>query len=248
MNFRRHRQMMSGRLTKATHEMMMQLNFWTILIVGDCYDNDSGLELFNGNFDEQDDCHGVSIDESKNDTSNSESVQVDRQILYQPKISSISYPRLKIPIVLQCPKEARTRYLLRFPNLYQEFMNSSNVEKLKFLLYDTLTEDCVYHILTSPPMMGIEKVYEMQCATLLSSPDFYLSISDIKYYKRRILTCLGTSFGTLHTYHCNLNSQSNKEASFCNFLGMPLHKLDDFHQIQKQKYDRLVSKKKSNKI
>ena len=147
------------------------------------------------------------------------------------------------PIVLQCPKEARTKYLLRFPKMYQEFMNSSNIEKLKALIYDTFTQDFVYHILTSPPMMGIENIYEMQCQTLLSSPDFYVSIGDIKYFNRRTITCLGTSFGTVP--YIATEPQPNKRTSFWNFLGLSPQMLDVFHQIQKQKYDLLISQKKT---
>ena len=74
-----------------------------------------------------------------------------------------SSPKIEInkPIVLQHPRESRINYLLRFPKLYQEFMNSSNLKKLKASLYDALTEECIFHILTSPPMMGVRKIYEI---------------------------------------------------------------------------------------
>ena len=176
---------------------------------------------------------------------NLEELQVNRQVLHKPSIGSISIKLSSIPIILQCPKEARTRYLLRFPQLYQQFMNSSNVEKLKALFYETLTEDCVYHILTSPPMIGIRRVYELQCLTLLSSPDFYVSISDIKFFNRRIITCVGTSFGTVPYLARDQSPSSNKQITFWNFIGMPFQELDKFHQIQKQTYDRLISQKKS---
>ena len=147
-------------------------------------------------------------------------------------------------IILQYPRETRTKYLLRFPRMYQEFMNSSNVEKLKVLLYDTLTEDCVFHILTSPPIVGVRRIYDMLCSTLLSSPDFYVLVHDIKYSHRRHITCLATSFGTIPY----VDSITTSETSYWNFTGMPLQQLDDFHQTQKQTYDRLISQKKTIKF
>lgn len=156
------------------------------------------------------------------------------------------------PIILQNPKESRLNYLLRFPKLYQEFMNSSNLEKLKALLYDVLAEECIFHILTSPPMMGVHKIYEMQCLTLKNAPDFYTLIYHIKYVKKRIITLRGKSFGTLpHTNNNNSSSSTSKlqptennKQTFWNFMGISLEKLDEFHRLQKQKYDTLVSQNK----
>ena len=119
-------------------------------------------------------------------------------------------------------------------------MNSSNLEKLKILVYDCLTEHCVFHIQTSPPIVGVDKIYQMQCMTLKSAPDWYVLFSKMKRIKKRIWALKGKSSGTLPHNMTLLD----KKTSYWNFLGMPIEKLDEFHQLQKQKYDTLISQNK----
>ena len=154
--------------------------------------------------------------------------------------SMISHHRF-ITTTLQHPYEPRLKYLLRFPQLYQEFMNSSNLEKLKMLVYDVLTEHCVFHIQTSPPILGVDKIYNMQCMTLKGAPDWYVLVSKMKRIKRRIWTLKSKSFGTLPHNMTLLD----KKSSYWNFVGTPIESLDEFHQLQKQKYDTLVSQNKT---
>ena len=145
---------------------------------------------------------------------------------------------------LQYPNEPRSKYLLRFPQLYQEFMNSSNLEKLKALVYDVITENFIFHIQTSPPIVGVDKIYEMQCMTLRSAPDWYVLFSKMKRIKNRIWTLRSKSCGTLPY---NLLSMETAK-SYWNFVDMSIEKLDGFHQLQKQKYDTLVSQNKMIKF
>ena len=141
---------------------------------------------------------------------------------------------------LQYANEPRSKYLLRFPQLYQEFMNSSNLEKLKTLVYDVITENCIFHIQTSPPIVGVDKIYNMQCMTLKTAPDWYVLFSKMNRIKKRIWTLRSKSSGTLPYNFTNMD----REKTYWNFVGMPIEKLDEFHQLQKQKYDTLISQKK----
>ena len=123
-------------------------------------------------------------------------------------------------------------------------MNSSNLEKLKIFLYDVLSEKCIFHIQTSPPVVGAEKIYEMQCMTLKSAPDWYVLVSKMRRIKKRIMSVKSKSSGTLPHNMTLLD----KKTSYWNFLGMPIEKLDEFHQLQKQKYDTLISQNKMIKF
>ena len=62
----------------------------------------------------------------------------------------------------------------------------------------------------------------------------------MKQLKRRIISANGNSFGTL-PYQDN---QDKTSATMWNFFGTPLESLDEFHKLQKQKYDMLRSQNK----
>ena len=187
-----------------------------------------------------------------NESSYSSKSEMSSVVSYVPNIPSenrmetVSQNRRGAEFIqsLQFPNEPRLHYLLRFPQLYQEYMNSSNLEKLKMLVYDVITEHCVFHIQTSPPIVGVDKIYQMQCMTLKSAPDWYVLFSKMKRIKKRIWALRSKSCGTLPY---NLLSMETAK-SYWNFVDMSIEKLDGFHQLQKQKYDTLISQNKMIKF
>ena len=58
---------------------------------------------------------------------------------------------------LQQPKESRMKYLRRYPKLYQEFLNSGNLDKLKILNDDVLVKDCMLITHGNSPLVGRDK-------------------------------------------------------------------------------------------
>ena len=137
----------------------------------------------------------------------------------------------------QLPKEPRTRYLFRAPMLLQEFLNSGNLEKLKCLCYDVFTEDCLHHNLTNPPRIGRDKIYQSYESVLREAPDFYVLFYNAKRRNIRSITVCANSFGTLVPFAKEGKSQWN-------FFGMQTDHLDEFHKVQKQKYETLKSQNK----
>ena len=141
--------------------------------------------------------------------------------------------------ILQGPRESRIKFLVRSPKLWEICLNSGDLVKLKCLMNDILTEDCIQHIITSPPTLGRDKVYESTCLILKYSPDFYVLFSNMKRLKRRVITFNGNSFGTLPFL-----DSDEKCSTIWNFYGTSLESLDEFHKLQKQKYDLLRSQNK----
>ena len=141
--------------------------------------------------------------------------------------------------LFQSSREPRTKFLVRAAKIWESCLNSGDLVKLKCLMNDILTEDCMFHILTSPPTLGRDKIYESNCLILRQSPDFYVLFSNMKRIKKRMITFNGNSFGTLPFVDTD-----EKCAAIWNFYGTPLESLDEFHKLQKQKYDLLRSQNK----
>ena len=146
--------------------------------------------------------------------------------------------RVKSLSPFQHANEPRSKYLLRSPKLLQEFWNSGDLAKIKSLADDIVVDDCILLTSTSPPKVGRDKVYGHYVSVLQNSPDFYILFNNIKKTSRRSITLTSTSFGTL-PYVLNEDAKTP-----WNFFGMPLDKLDEFHKIQKQKYETLKSQHK----
>ena len=137
--------------------------------------------------------------------------------------------------------EPRIKYLLRFPKLWQEFMNSGNFEKLKILFADILSEGCIQLNSLSPPIVGREKMYNVQVSIQRNIPDFCVFYSNIVRSKKRLITMDGTSFGSFPY----ANSSCDKTISAWNFFETaPINIFDEHHKLQKQKYDTLKSQNK----
>ena len=140
------------------------------------------------------------------------------------------------PRIFQNLKEPRIQFLLRFPYIWQELLNSGNLLRLKSLWEDVMTDDCQMHLFTSPPFKGLDKFYEMACNLLRLSPDYYMICSNIRRLKKRVIAFYCRSYGTLPS----VREPENSVNEF-NFGGSSLESLDEFHRAQKVKYDMLRS-------
>ena len=141
----------------------------------------------------------------------------------------------------QREREPRIKYLLRSPKVWQECTNSGNLEKLKTLFDDILSEDCIQLNGFSPPIVGREKIYNVQVSIQRNIPDFCVFYSNIVRSKKRLITMKGNSFGSFPY----ANSSCDKTVNAWNFFETtPYEMLDEYHKLQKQKYDTLKSQNK----
>ena len=113
-------------------------------------------------------------------------------------------------------------------------LNSGDLNKFKIFLDDILTDDCMFHMITSPHFEGRETIYSSYLTILRNSPDFYVLFSNVKRVKKRIISFNCNSFGTLP-----FKDSQECSPTLYNFFGSTLHSLDDFHKEQKHKFDLL---------
>ena len=146
--------------------------------------------------------------------------------------------------LFQIDREPRAHFLLRSPKLWQEFLNSGNLAMLKKLLIDILTEDCLFQLHAKASIVGVDKIFELQCSNLDNLPDYYVLFSNIKRVKRRLWTLKSNAFGTL----LPANGNDNLSHIWNIFEHTPVGSLDEHHKLQKQKYDYLKSQNKMIKL
>ena len=151
--------------------------------------------------------------------------------------------RKTISTDFQKEREPRMKYLLRFPRMWQEFVNSGNMAKLKLLFFDIFSEECIQLISISPPIVGREKIYNLQVSIQRHIPDFCVFFSNIVRSKKRLITMKGNSFGTLPYASSSTDKSVNAWNPFENSMSSA-EMLDEHHKIQKQKYDMLKSQNK----
>jgi hypothetical protein len=171
-------------------------------------------------------------------TSDTDNKEITNRIMKSTRII------IKPTNIFQRPGEARLTFLPRSIKLFQEFWNSGDVENMKLLFEDMFTDDVIFHNLTSPPIMGRDKIYSYIVPILQTSPDFYALFSNIKRSGKRLVTCKYNCFGTIPY---SGDTEDDKPSPW-NFYGTPIEKLDEFHQLQKQKYDTLKSQNKRIKF
>ena len=138
--------------------------------------------------------------------------------------------------IFQQPKESRMKFLLRSPKLWQEFLNSGNLEKLKTLFGDILIDDCLLLPYMCSPIVGSNKIYNLQKSSLENVPDLYVLFSNIQHTKRRLVTMKTRMFGTL--------TDTKASSSWNFFEHTSQDKMDDYNKTQKEKYDSTKSQKK----
>ena len=146
-----------------------------------------------------------------------------------PKLLTASFQR---------PHEPRIKYLIRSISLWQEFMNSGDLDKLHVLFKDIFCED---HIILNdnklPPIIGLRKLCDVKDSLLRNIPDYCVFYNNIMRLKRRVITMKAKSFGTLPY----ANVQNKKTFLWDIFENTSIDKLDEHHRIQKIKYDTLKS-------
>ena len=151
-----------------------------------------------------------------------------------------SPPKLQISS-FQLPHEPRAKYLLRSIKLWQEFRNTGDMEKLKILFEDILTDQCLSFLHSSlQPIFGRQKIYEQNVSYNQNIPDLCVFHNNIVRTKRRVIVFKGNSFGSFPY----ANASDKSTATWNIFEFAPIDKLDEHHKLQKQKYDTLKSQNK----
>lgn len=122
-------------------------------------------------------------------------------------MSSSSYVVSKInPWYGPNKNESRLEYLLRFPYLLQEAMNTGNLRMLKHLFAEALTEDCVLENGESmAPIEGRDKLYGFHTLILNSFPDYFSVVHSIKKISSCVYRFKRNSF---FTYVSNMGTQA----------------------------------------
>ena len=136
--------------------------------------------------------------------------------------------------------EPRWKYLVRAMKLYQNFFNGGDFNNLEILYKDIYTKDVLLLMKGVPPMVGIHKLLELQRSLHRNIPDICLFLNDIKRPKRRLFTMKGNSFGSF--VYANSNDSTRASWNFMEYA--PIEKMDEYHKIQKQKYDDLKGQQK----
>ena len=138
------------------------------------------------------------------------------------------------------PREPRSKYLLRFPKLFEKCLNSGDLFKLKVLFKDILTVDSrilVQMLKLESVVTGREKFFQLLCSMMQNIPDFCVMFSDITRKRRGLIEMVQKGFGTFP--YANIHDETRTTWNF--FETTPIEKLDEHHQIQKRKYDLLKS-------
>ena len=141
-------------------------------------------------------------------------------------------------------KESRIKYLCRFPKLYQEFFNSGNFDMLKILFDDVIAKDIILITQGNQQLMGRERFHQLLISIYENIPDMCIFFNEIVHSKKRLINMNGNSFGTFPY----ANSCDKSRAAWNIFEYALIEKLDEYHKIQKQKYDVLKSQNKPIKF
>ena len=161
-------------------------------------------------------------------------------ILKHFSLPSYAPPKLEITTFLR-PREPRIKYLLRSIKLWQEFRNTFDMDRLLILFNDIFTKDCLLFMHSStPPLIGPQRIHQQACSMTQHVPDICVFFNEIVRTKKRVITFKCNTFGTLP--YANASDKSTWTWNI--FEYMPLDKLDEYHKVQKQKYDTLKNQNK----
>ena len=173
--------------------------------------------------------------EQRSTSAHNDCRDINSQYYSHEIISLVRYnPPQILVTTFQRPHEPRTKYLLRSFNLWQEFTNSGDLDKLRILFKDILLEDStILNDCKSTPILGPNKLYEAYVSLLENIPDYCVFYSNFVRANRRQITLKVTSFGSLP--FANFNNKSTFLWDI--FENTSIAKLTRHHRLQKQKYD-----------
>ena len=160
--------------------------------------------VINGNYNDISSCSSISSSHSTNNSYEAFSLALYTARKKQSTVTTF-----------QLVSESRIRYVLRFPNLYQEFLNSGNLHKLKILFNDIFTKDVIFLTQTSPILVGRDKLLDYMTSAHQNVPDFCVFFTNVTRTKHRLVTMKGKSIGTLFY---NDTSSSDQTTTFLNYF------------------------------
>ena len=179
-----------------------------------------------------------------NDNNNCPSTTSSIKGLIKPFLLAINsnpiIQSLKNVTTFQLPNETRMKYLIRYPKLQEQFFNSGELEKLKILFNDVMVRDVVLFPLGLPAIVGRDKVFEVWVSMFRNVPDLCVFSKHAMRSRHRLITFKARSYGTVPSI--NTNDKTTVKWNVFEYTSMV--DLDEFHKLQKQKYDMLKSQKK----
>ena len=111
---------------------------------------------------------------------------------------------------------------------------------LKILFDDVIANDVILITQGNPPLSGCNSFYQILISLHKNIPDMCIFFNKILYSKKRLITMNGNRFGTFPY----ANAYDKSRTAWNIFEHAPIEKLDEYHKIQRQKYDVLKSQNK----
>ena len=198
----------------------------------DSIDDDESMDE-NDAINPKDECMKSDVNDNQNEEQKNH-IDLNSSSQVQFTLARYSPPQIQIT-TFQQRHEPRMKYLLRSLKLWQEFINSGDMDKLNVLFNDILAEDFLRLSTTSPPIVGRQKWRDYYAVLLRNIPDYCVFFTNIVRTKRRVIILRDTSFGTVP--YIDPNDKSTVTWNI--FEHTPIEKLDEHHKIQKQKYEAL---------
>ena len=144
----------------------------------------------------------------------------------------------KNPYYTQMMNESRLDYLIRVPILLQAAINSYNLEKLKFLINEVATEDCLLKVSYLEVYHGRDKWYDQLVTILNTVPDLYVANTPPMLYHRSIVM-KQYRYGTMGAL-TGINNNAKKDYLWNPFKTLPVEKMDAKMKSMKATYDKCI--------
>ena len=187
------------------------------------------------------------------------SISSNNELNYDPNKRRVRYNlnEIKNPIEMERPfvtfsprnphyqqysNETRLDYLCRVSTLFQSAINSYNLEKLKYVIYETFAKNCI----NKPPYLdefqGRGKIYAAISAVLNCVPDFFIANTKPMYFGRCIVM-KQYAYGTTGVL-TGLNNSASTDYLWNPFKALPTEKMDEKMKAMKLNYDKWISEGK----
>ena len=158
------------------------------------------------------------------------------EIIPIPNISSTN-----IHFYQNC-NESRLEYLFRIPFLVQLATNTCNLEMLKYIVDEAVTEDCIIKTAYLDVVQGRSKWYDQVVNILNTTPDYYIANTSPMFFGRCIVVNQ-FSYGTFGIL-TGINNNPETHYLFNPFTAIPIERMDDTIKELKYKYDKWTSEGK----